>query len=157
MEDTARFRTAVGKIKALAGCSQKGLQALKKSDRVRVKPKNTRELRGSVNLDECLKKAHPQASRWDYAIGYAANEGEKVYYVEVHPAATSNVAEVICKHKWLVQWLKAEAGELDRLPREFWWVATNSVDKRITKRSKYKRSLSQHGIKGPTNKPLILR
>lgn len=40
---------------------------------------------------------YPNASRWDYAIGY----DQKAWFVEVHPANTSNVKEMLKKVEWL--------------------------------------------------------
>ena len=55
--------------------------------------KDARRLDGSLNIDEETKMLYPNESRWDYAVSCDG----KVYYVEVHPANTSNVEEVIKK------------------------------------------------------------
>ena len=77
---------------------QPGLRALGRSARGLVRPADTRQLQGSVDIDGGLRASEPQASRWDYAIAYA----DGVWFVEVHPAASdANVHEVIEKARWL--------------------------------------------------------
>jgi hypothetical protein len=74
---------------------------LKEGESQLIAVNNTRLLEGSVDIDACTLKNHPNEARWDYAIGYES----KAYFVEIHPADTSNVNEVIKKAEWLKQWL----------------------------------------------------
>lgn len=94
--DSTTFKSIVQAIPAIAGAYREGLQALESKDAGKVKPQNPRKLSGSVYLDKCLKTTNPHDARWDYVIGYR----EKAYFVEVHPANTSNVDEVVKKKKW---------------------------------------------------------
>ena len=106
--DSTTFKSIVQAIPAIAGAYREGLQALESKDAGKVKPQNPRKLSGSVYLDKCLKTTNPHDARWDYVIGYS----EKAYFVEVHPANTSNVDEVVKKKKWLDVWLKTNALDL---------------------------------------------
>jgi len=138
----------------LVGSFREGLQALKGGHRARVVCENSRRLTGSVDVDQALASRHPIDSRWDYGIGIQNPQGkERAIWVEVHPAATSNVTEVINKLRWLKNWLKTEAPGLDRLTRGiagetgFYWVATSGVN--IRKGSPQARQLAVAGLDFP--------
>ncbi len=124
----SEFRKAVGACPALT--LQNGLQALG-GDRNIIKPKDTRSLTGSVNIDECLKQSHPNDNRWDYAIGYRGHNGtEKAYFIEVHPAQTSEIKCVIEKARNLRKWAEVNASALWNMtiPREIHWVASGGYN-----------------------------
>lgn len=123
--DSTTFKSIVQAIPAIAGAYREGLQALESKDAGKVKPQNPRKLSGSVYLDKCLKTTNPHDARWDYAIGYS----EKAYFVEVHPANTSNVDEVVKKKKWLDVWLKTNALDLKAMMAGtgYYWIASGKV------------------------------
>lgn len=123
--DSTTFKSIVQAIPAIAGAYREGLQALESKDAGKVKPQNPRKLSGSVYLDKCLKTTNPHDARWDYAIGYS----EKAYFVEVHPANTSNVDEVVKKKKWLDVWLKTNALDLKAMMAGtgYYWIAFGKV------------------------------
>lgn len=123
--DSTTFKSIVQAIPAIAGAYREGLQALESKDAGKVKPQNPRKLSGSVYLDKCLKTTNPHDARWDYAIGYS----EKAYFVEVHPANTSNVDEVVKKKKWLDVWLKTNALDLKAMMSGtgYYWIASGKV------------------------------
>lgn len=123
--DSTTFKSIVQAIPAIAGAYREGLQALESKDAGKVKPQNPRKLSGSVYLDKCLKTTNPHDARWDYVIGYR----EKAYYVEVHPANTSNVDEVVKKKKWLEVWLKTNALDLKAMMAGtgYYWIASGKV------------------------------
>lgn len=101
----------------------KGLKALKNNSSM-LKVSDTRKLQGSVDIDESTKKLYPEDARWDYAVGY----GDKAYFVEVHPANTSNVSEIINKASWLEWWLKEKAKELGKIRNDaLFWIPTGKV------------------------------
>ena len=115
--------------------------------------KDARRLDGSLNIDEETKMLYPNESRWDYAIGYDG----KVYYIEVHPANTSNVEEIIKKKLWLDKWLKEKAPSLSALKAgspKFQWAATEA-GVHVSAQSTYARRLSQRGIERP-KRPVVL-
>ena len=123
--DSTTFKSIVQAIPAIAGAYREGLQALESKDAGKVKPQNPRKLSGSVYLDKCLKTTNPHDARWDYVIGYR----EKAYFVEVHPANTSNVDEVVKKKKWLDVWLKTNALNLKAMMAgtSYYWIASGKV------------------------------
>lgn len=123
--DSTTFKSIVQAIPAIAGAYREGLQALESKDAGKVKPQNPRKLSGSVYLDKCLKTTNPHDARWDYVIGYR----KKAYFVEVHPANTSNVDEVVKKKKWLDVWLKTNALDLKAMMAgtSYYWIASGKV------------------------------
>lgn len=123
--ESTTFKSIVQAIPAIAGAYREGLQALESKDAGKVKPQNPRKLSGSVYLDKCLKTSNPHDARWDYVIGYR----EKAYFVEVHPANTSNVDEVVKKKKWLDVWLKTNALDLKAMMAgtSYYWIASGKV------------------------------
>lgn len=123
--ESTTFKSIVQAIPAIAGAYREGLQALESKDAGKVKPQNPRKLLGSVYLDKCLKTTNPHDARWDYVIGYR----EKAYFVEVHPANTSNVDEVVKKKKWLDVWLKTNALDLKAMMAgtSYYWIASGKV------------------------------
>lgn len=120
-------------VTALDGVSvedcRDGLRALG-PDSSRIRAQRARALSGSVNLDAALRGQYPNESRWDYGIGYRLGKDEVAVWVEVHPAGTSNVEEVLRKLDWLKARL-AEAPELNaltvRTDKPFRWVASGSI------------------------------
>lgn len=123
--ESTTFKSIVQAIPAIAGAYREGLQALESKNAGKVKPQNPRKLSGSVYLDKCLKTTNPHDARWDYVIGYS----EKAYFVEVHPANTSNVDEVVKKKKWLDVWLKTNALDLKAMMAgtSYYWIASGKV------------------------------
>ncbi len=90
------FSEAVAATPHIAKCLKNGLTAFG-SDSAKIHLLQTRACDGSVNLDDCLSGRYPDESRWDYCFAYYG----EVYFVEVHPAQTSEVKTVIKKLQWL--------------------------------------------------------
>ena len=67
--DTNVFKSAVDNTVDLKDGYCKGLQALK-GNSLKVSVSKLQNLLGSVDIDDCTKGLYPNASRWDYAIGY---------------------------------------------------------------------------------------
>ena len=133
-----------------------GIQALKRADRSRVTCADTRRLTASIDLGSALsgEAEHANAPRWDYGIGFKPNRStERAIWIEVHPASTSNVREVVNKLKWLRTWLREEAPQLASLTvsdgsiRAFVWIATGGVH--IPRNSPQARQLSTAGLDMP--------
>jgi hypothetical protein len=143
----SEFQDAVVSVPVLERAYRKGLQGLRGADRDRVLCRNPRGLTGSLGLDEHLASILPNEPRWDYAIGYRAQGGEQVYWIEVHPASSSHVDEVLAKLKWLRAWLTREAPRLAGLPATHVWIATGRVA--IRRGSQQQRLLAQAGITSP--------
>jgi hypothetical protein len=79
-------------------------------------------------------------------VGY----NEEAYFMEVHPADSKNVDEVIKKAKWLYQWLKdnPDIKALQAGNDPFRWVATNGVN--ISTKHQF-RLAQEAGIGPPKN------
>ena len=141
------FTDAVARTPEIAECLKNGLQALERQDKTKIKVNSSRELKGSVYIDKCLEKRYPNAPRWDYVFGYK----DKVYYIEVHPADnTRKVREVTAKLRWLKQWHKHSAKNLEVLEGQstYHWISTGKTVSSV-KRGKYLQILAQNGIRGP--------
>lgn len=119
-----------------------GLQALK-NDAGRVKATDNRKLNGSVDIDETTKNLYPEASRWDYVIGY---EG-KAYFLEVHSTNTSDIDDMLKKADWLRQWLNTKAPELEAISGSkcFYWISPGAYN--IVSSSPQARKLAQSKVK----------
>ena len=139
------FQITVRSIHEIRDCLKDGLQALGTNSR-KIKVKATRDLKGSVDIDTCLKSLYPNSPRWDYVFGYK----DKIYYVEVHQGKASEVKNVIKKAKWLKHWLTSSAKNLGVMKAQssYHWISTKGTASfRIG--SRYRRDLDQYGIRGP--------
>lgn len=134
------FTTAVEQTSLLKDHLEKGLKALG-SDSSRIKSTDFRKCEGSVDIDKALERIYPTENRWDYAIGYDGT----TYFIEVHPADTSEVSTIEKKLQWLKDFLRDEAPELNKEKRQFHWLATSGVH--ILSGSSQERKLAQLGIK----------
>ena len=102
------------------GCCRPGTQALSAHSRS-ISAHNTRSLVGSVDLDACLKAQYPDASRWDFAVGYG--ECNLLAFVEVHGA---KVSEILKKKQWLDNFLAGRGAALNAWAGQkiFVWAPT---------------------------------
>jgi hypothetical protein len=123
-----RFKDAVIGTKGLARAYRPGLQGLREVDRNRIRCKEPRNLSGSVDLDKALKDSRTQEPRWDYGVGITVDKKtDRVIWIEVHPASSHHIDEVLEKHRWLKGWLASSAPLLSRMNAEFVWIATGKV------------------------------
>lgn len=137
------FRDTVEANQQIGSCYQQGKQALTGNHRNKVQPQNPRNLNGSVDIETCLGEPEQGEARWDYMIGYE----KAAYFIEVHPADSRHVGEMIKKVQWLKQWLKQNQ-DIKALLAEnspFRWVSTNGVNIQ----GNYKFKLSQNGLSMP--------
>jgi len=145
-EPSSRFQ------KAIDACPQlklrDGLQALSSADRQRIHPQNPRSVTGSVDIDRDLRASFPEDNRWDYAVGYrGADDREKAYFIEVHPAETSEVKRILQKARALSDWARQHAPELWAMPRQLHWVASGRCHIRLN--DAYRRQLALAGLGSP--------
>ena len=56
------FADAVERTPEIAECLKNGLQALKRQDRNQIRYNASRDLRGSVDIDTCLRERYPTGS-----------------------------------------------------------------------------------------------
>lgn len=119
-----------------------GLGALKRSDRPKINVSDNRLLGGSVNIDGCTVGRYPEDNRWDYVFDY----NDRFFFVEVHPANTSEVRVVLNKLAWLENWLRTQAPLLDkRQAKTYHWIQSGRFD--IPKSSREFRLVSEKGLK----------
>jgi hypothetical protein len=123
-----------------------GLQALRAQDRPHVKPEDSRNLTGSLDLDKTMKSQYPDANRWDYAIGYqhVNLSEEKIYWIEIHSASDGQISVVLKKFEWLKSWLKNSSIHLKKFKCDYIWVSSGATT--FTKTSPQLRQLSQSGL-----------
>jgi hypothetical protein len=78
-----------------------------------------------------LEDALPNAPRWDYGVGVAqGGVGDKIHWVEVHPATDGDVKDVLRKLAWLRTWLRENARHLLAMTaaeKGFVWIATKDI------------------------------
>lgn len=140
-----KFRASVLACPQLAGHYQEGLQALAKAHRLKVTAEDSRQLTGSVNVDNALRLLCPKDPRWDYGVGIEWNkQSEFVVWIEVHPASSTHVQPMLAKLAWLKKWMAENAAALSRMPGRFVWLATGSVA--LTPTSRQSRQIAQHGL-----------
>ncbi len=149
----SEFQEAVNRVSllALANAYQPGKQAL--GDYAgKVDCEGSKRFTGSIDLDSALKSSYPDSPRWDYGLGLQTSGQEIAVWVEVHPAHTSNVREVLNKLDWLKGWLQSQANALWRLTvrnrgRRYFWLATKGVH--IRPGTPQARQLSRAGLELP--------
>lgn len=138
------FAQAVHATPSLTSAMLPGLQALSKAARSKIDCSDTTVLVGSVDVDTTLQPDYPTAPRWDYAVGVGDGKKDRIHWIEVHPANTKNVDEVIAKLRWLKDWLPTHALALHQLRGDFIWIASGEM--RILKTSPQFRRLASTGI-----------
>jgi hypothetical protein len=143
------FQTAINDTPLLKDHLKNGLQALGSSSS-KVKPNDTRKCEGSVNIDNAVERKFPSSNRWDYAVGY----NSKTYFIEVHPADTSEVKTVLEKLTWLKTFLIENTPELNKEPKSFHWIASGGVH--ILPNSPQARKLALSGISQPVRQFTLL-
>ena len=141
------FKQAVEAASSVARHYRPGLQALR-SNSHKIECSKTRRLTGSVNLDEALKAKDPQGNRWDYGIGFLRKNKEVAVWVEIHPANSESIQDVLSKLKWLKEWLNTDAKELrDLTEDDYYWLSTDGIA--ITQNSSHAKRLASAGLRGP--------
>lgn len=129
-----------------------GFAAIKEG-RGKITAKDANYLLGSVNIDNDIKSLYPSDNRWDYAIGYKSNGiKEKVYFVEVHTALTSEVKTLLAKADALKNWALKKAPELWNVngkDKKLYWVASGKI--KIPSHTPQYRLLANSVIEAPKN------
>lgn len=136
------FREAIDDTPELRDAFESGLHALGNDSR-KVRLANPRKCHGSVNIEKHLKAICPNENLWDYLFGY----DDKAYFVEVHPACTSEVRTVIDKLAWLKNRIRRWSISIQNMPKAYHWIATDKV--RILPDSSEARLLAKEGIPRP--------
>ena len=149
------FATAVKRTPSISEHLKGGLQALHNVDRRRVSCEG-RNLRGSVAIDDALRRSHPNAARWDYAVGFGRERRhDSIVWLEVHPASSHHIGEVLDKLDWLKHWMRDEAPELGRFPRCFCWIASGAIS--FGRGGPQAKNLAEAGLRFPVKQADIER
>jgi hypothetical protein len=83
--------------------------------------------------------------RWDYGIGLRkSSSSDEAIWVEVHPASSHHVDEMLQKLEWLKRWLSNEATLLNEISKRFVWVASGSIA--LTKGSPQRKRIAAAGL-----------
>jgi len=128
----------------LSSCAKDGLQAVKDSDRAKFEINNTRKLKKSVDIDNCLKNAYPSENRWDYLV--LVDDSVEGYFVEIHPASTSEVATMIAKKQWLEkEVIKKVFKSIEKTKYKIVWISTDA-GVHILKTSKHHKKLAKENL-----------
>lgn len=138
------FQKAVSNTPDISQSYCKGLQALKNREKEKLRVTDSSKIDGSVDIDNAVKSIYPTENRWDYVVGY----DNKVCFIEVHPAYTSEVSTMEAKLAWLKKWLKEKAPLLNNMPKTevpYVWIQTKGSY--ILPQSKEARKVSLLGIK----------
>ena len=144
------LEAAANLTSVIAGQSKPGLQALGANSRF-ISLADTRKCTRSLDIDVALATTKPHDSRWDYIIEY----NNYLYFVEVHPASTSEVERILKKLDWLKEWLLT-VPTINTLPKgaiPFRWAVTGKYA--ILSGSSQARKLAQAGLK--VEKPVFLK
>jgi len=141
------FRQAVEQTPNLENSWRAGLQALRAEDKPRVVPEDPRKLTGSADVDTALRRAQPNANRWDFAIGYqhANRTKEFIYWIETHTGSDSQISKVLGKLDWLYGWLRGDGRRLAVFEREIVWIASGPTS--FTQRATQVKILATKGIR----------
>lgn len=115
------FKDAVAAIADTKDCYRPGLKALGPYS-AKIKVSKPSALNGSLFIEECLINKYAGQNLWDYCLGYK----NQAYFVEVHPAQTSEVETMLKKLNWLKSWLQNQAKPLDQIKakKAFIWIAS---------------------------------
>jgi hypothetical protein len=113
---------------------------------------------GSANIECDCRTKHPNCNLWDYVIGYSRKGEPIAYFVEVHPAGSSNVGEVEKKAVWLVSFLQEPQNvQLRALRREYHWVASGGIHipPGTSQYRRLQKLRGKHDVQGPTKLLLL--
>jgi len=94
----------------------------------------------SIDLDKALEPGHEQENRWDYLLGWGA---EDVIALEPHSATNHEVKTVIAKKRAAMEQLASHKSP-KRSVKKWFWVASGKND--LTPLDKKRLILAQHGI-----------
>jgi hypothetical protein len=144
------FKDAVQATPEIAANYKNGLSALGIYS-AKIIVGNTKFLNGSIDIDSGTLDKYPNENRWDYAISYK----NKVYFIEVHSAKTSEVKTVLKKLVWLKNWLNVKAPFINKLKAQkpYYWIQSKQFA--IPKSSSQYRIAISAGLK-PINKLELL-
>ena len=116
-----------------------GTKAIESKDVYCIESRSRRRVVESLYLDEALRRAYPNANRWDYII--STKNG--LFGIETHSAKESEISGLIRKKNWAVSQMVAHLQPGKRVS-VWYWVASGFVA--FTDTGKTRRRLNQLGI-----------
>ena len=138
-----KLAIAIDNTPEIKGHAKVGKSAIKNEYRLKVVVPNPKLLTCSVDIDSAVHSLYPNANRWDYALEY----GEDVFFLEFHPAETSEVGKVLAKLDWLKVWLKTKAPDIQKIATTnympYYWIGSGSFNILKTS-SQYRRLATAH-------------
>lgn len=136
-----KFVAAICRCDEIRDALKPGLTALGNYS-VAIRAADTKLIDGSVDIDKAVKRKRPSEPRWDFAVGYS-NEAS---FIEVHPADTKNIDEMLKKVNWLKNWLSNTAPELKSLHKSgiYYWIPSGRV--KILRTSNQFRKIASNGL-----------
>lgn len=135
-----QFKKAVDNCSEIRDWLKPGLSAMGPNSTA-VRAENSGLIDGSVDIDSAVKNLRPGEPRWDYAVGYL----DEAYFIEVHPADTKNVDEMVKKVTWLKKWLTDVAPDLKKLHKSgtYHWIPSGRV-KILKNSTQYKKIVANN-------------
>ena len=123
---------------------QNGLKAIKRSDRSKIRVLNNSILVGSLDIDKSFKNLYPQSNRWDYLV--IVNNNIEGYFIEIHPAFTSEVNVMLRKRDWLkINIINSYFKNINTKKYKIIWVSSGKT--KILKNSReYKKLVKENLI-----------
>ena len=123
----SRLQIAIDNTPDVRGEGKVGKAAIKNEYRSKIVVADPRKLTYSLDIDDAVKDLYTNANRWDYALEY----NDEVFFIEFHPANTSEIKTMLEKLSWLKQWLNEHAPQIDALKSKsstpYYWIATQGV------------------------------
>ena len=136
----SKLEEAVDKTPEVKGHYENGLGAIESRYKGSITSSKGNSFTGSVDIDKATRKLKPEDNSWDYAIEFKSC----TYFVEFHPADTSEVSKILQKLDWLKNWLKNKAPLINSLKPQnknpYHWIFTGG--NHIARTSKYWKRLS---------------
>lgn len=129
----------------LKSCAKRGIKAIKRCDRKKFKIDDIEKLKESVDIDSCFKEKYPNDNRWDYLV--LVDMAIQGYFVEIHPAITSEVSTMIAKKQWLQnEIINVYFKTIDKTKYKIIWVATDAGMHILKTSKEYKRLAKENLI-----------
>ncbi len=86
-----------------------GKAALKGEHRSRIEASRQARITDTMDLEAALRGLDPNSPRWDYAVGWLKGQTPCCCFVEVHPANTRQVDQILRKKKAVEMVLQRQA------------------------------------------------
>lgn len=136
------LKSALVPDSVLAPAVQDGMRAFLARDRGLIALDQRARIGDSLNLDEALREAFPNANRWDYIFSVA--DAGKLLALEPHHATDSEISVIIAKKKHAAAQLRLHLHPRHRVA-EWLWVSHGRAA--FSRMERATRRLAQEGIR----------